>query len=117
MQTTAITRSAKLGTNVVKPFTWLTLAILGLLATSCQQTPSVAEVTAACKRGSAEIATVEFGEAFTSTEPERVSGVPPHVTVYPVKVTYRFPPRPGLDPQSTVSRNVYINTFGELVCD
>lgn len=84
---------------------------------SCQQRPSVAEVTAACQRGNATITAVEFGETYTSTEPEKVSGVPPNVPIYPVKVTYQLPAVAGAEPQETVDRNVYENVFEELVCD
>ncbi|MGY6214389.1 hypothetical protein ACW73L_04425, partial [Methylolobus aquaticus] len=54
---------------------------------------------------------------YVSTAPEKAAGVPPNVTIYPVKVTYQLPSLPGSDPQQTVARNVYENVYEELVCD
>lgn len=89
----------------------------GAVLAACQKTPSVAEVTEACKRGNATVTSVEIGEAYVSTAPERGAGVPPNVTIYPVKVTYQLPSLPGSDPKQTVTRNVYENVYEELVCD
>jgi hypothetical protein len=89
----------------------------GAVLAACQKTPSVAEVTEACQRGNATVTSVEIGEAYVSTAPERGAGVPPNVTIYPVKVTYQLPSLPGSDPKQTVTRNVYENVYEELVCD
>ncbi len=98
-----------------RKFVSILVSALGLLLGSCRQTPSESEVAAACRRGNAEITSIEFGEAYVSTDPERDAGVPPHVIIHPVKVTYRFPAFP--ERNSAVERNVYTNLFGELVCD
>jgi hypothetical protein len=84
---------------------------------ACRQTPSVAEVSAACEPGNATVTSIEFWAPFTSTGPEKAFNVPSNVTIYPVKVSYRFPNLPGSDPHQSVDRNVYTNLFGELVCD
>jgi len=91
--------------------------LAGWALAACQQTPSVAEVSEACRRGNATVTSVEFGAPFTSSEPEKASGVPPNGTIYPDKGSYRFPTLPGSDPHQSVDRNVYTNLFGELVCD
>ena len=93
------------------------MPLLGFVLAACQQTPSISEVTEACKRGNAAVTSIEFGKAYTSAEPEKISGVPPNVMIYPVKVTYEWPALSGRDSRQTVDRNVYTNLFGELVCD
>lgn len=89
----------------------------GAVLAACQKTPSVAEVTEACRRGNATVTAVEIGDAYVSTAPEKAAGVPPNVTIYPVKVTYQLPSLPGSDPKQTVARNVYENVYEELVCE
>lgn len=93
------------------------LFLMGLLLAACQQVPSVSEVQEACQRANATILSVEFGKAFTSTEPERTSGLPPNVTIYPVTVTYQLPSISGSDSRQSVGRYVYRNFADELVCD
>lgn len=90
---------------------------LGFILASCQQKPSVSEAQEACQRPNATITSVQFGEAFRSTEPEKVSGVPPNVTIYPVTVTYTLPSIAGADSQQSVARNLYRNFADEFVCD
>ena len=91
--------------------------LLGLPLAACQQTPSVAEATEACQRSNVSLTSIEFGQTFTSTQPEKATGIPQNVPIYPVKVTYRLPAVGGVEREEMVSRNLYENVYGELVCD
>lgn len=95
----------------------LPVLLLGFVLASCQQKPSISDAREACQRPNASIASVEFGDAYTSTEPEKTSGVPPNVTIYTVTMTYKLPSVSGADSYQSVSRNLYRNFAGEFVCD